>query len=149
MDVSSSNTLPSPPTTSIPQDRQQQLTGQNVSSQQQVKKWDPSIPSLLNSREEEYLPTPVTPATAVAAANSILPLLDAKSQNNPPTCAKKQEPSSDQAEKPNTTTVDKPYVCHECEQTFSRPHNLKSHLATHSSERPYQVKSIIIKWDKE
>ncbi|KAI8580983.1 hypothetical protein K450DRAFT_234063 [Umbelopsis ramanniana AG] len=33
---------------------------------------------------------------------------------------------------------DKPFVCKECDQTFSRPHNLKSHLATHSAERPYQ-----------
>ncbi|OZJ04378.1 hypothetical protein BZG36_03197 [Bifiguratus adelaidae] len=31
----------------------------------------------------------------------------------------------------------RPYVCPECYSSFSRPHNLKSHLATHSSERPF------------
>lgn len=53
---------------------------------------------------------------------------------------------------PATTTNDttanntsKPYPCPECHQTFSRPHNLKSHLTTHSSERPFQVKTIIRK----
>ncbi|CAO3597591.1 unnamed protein product [Absidia cylindrospora] len=30
------------------------------------------------------------------------------------------------------------YSCPKCQQSFSRPHNLKSHLATHSSERPYK-----------
>lgn len=39
----------------------------------------------------------------------------------------------------NSLSSDKPYVCKECDQTFSRPHNLKSHLATHSTERPYQA----------
>ncbi|KAH8555026.1 hypothetical protein BGW37DRAFT_420020 [Umbelopsis sp. PMI_123] len=39
----------------------------------------------------------------------------------------------------NTISSDKPFVCKECDQTFSRPHNLKSHLATHSAERPYQA----------
>ncbi|KAI9484142.1 MAG: hypothetical protein EXX96DRAFT_166681 [Benjaminiella poitrasii] len=32
----------------------------------------------------------------------------------------------------------KTYACHQCEQTFSRIHNLKSHLATHSQDRPFQ-----------
>ncbi|KAI9023672.1 hypothetical protein CLU79DRAFT_747688 [Phycomyces nitens] len=36
------------------------------------------------------------------------------------------------------TTTDKQFSCDECSQTFSRPHNLKSHLTTHSSERPFQ-----------
>ncbi|KAI8969331.1 hypothetical protein BDF20DRAFT_827099 [Mycotypha africana] len=38
----------------------------------------------------------------------------------------------------STTDNAKPYPCPECHQTFSRPHNLKSHLTTHSSERPFQ-----------
>ncbi|KAI8084658.1 uncharacterized protein BX664DRAFT_300064 [Halteromyces radiatus] len=39
----------------------------------------------------------------------------------------------------SSSTADvKPYSCPKCEQTFSRPHNLKSHLATHSSARPFQ-----------
>lgn len=41
-----------------------------------------------------------------------------------------------------SATTEKLYACHECDQTFSRPHNLKSHLATHSSEKPYQVKYL-------
>jgi uncharacterized Zn-finger protein len=38
---------------------------------------------------------------------------------------------------------DKPFICKECDQTFSRPHNLKSHLATHSAERPYQASTFL------
>lgn len=40
----------------------------------------------------------------------------------------------------NKTNVDKPFVCNQCDQSFSRSHNLKSHLATHSPEKPFQVK---------
>lgn len=43
-----------------------------------------------------------------------------------------------------TTTDAKPYPCPECHQTFSRPHNLKSHLTTHSSERPFQVRKKLL-----
>src|SRR6185369_16879217 len=32
----------------------------------------------------------------------------------------------------------KPFVCPECNQTFSRQHNLKSHALTHSQEKPFQ-----------
>ncbi|KAJ2841008.1 hypothetical protein GGI22_008097, partial [Coemansia erecta] len=32
---------------------------------------------------------------------------------------------------------DKPYACDQCELTFSRQHNLKSHALTHSTERPF------------
>jgi uncharacterized Zn-finger protein len=38
-----------------------------------------------------------------------------------------------------TMPTAKPYSCKQCGQAFSRPHNLKSHLATHSSLRPYKV----------
>ncbi|KAJ2705316.1 hypothetical protein H4R19_005137, partial [Coemansia spiralis] len=34
-------------------------------------------------------------------------------------------------------TAEKPYACDQCELTFSRQHNLKSHALTHSSERPF------------
>ncbi|KAJ2163012.1 hypothetical protein GGF46_000198 [Coemansia sp. RSA 552] len=34
-------------------------------------------------------------------------------------------------------TAEKPYACDQCELTFSRQHNLKSHALTHSTERPY------------
>ncbi|KAI8884424.1 hypothetical protein K501DRAFT_182208, partial [Backusella circina FSU 941] len=39
---------------------------------------------------------------------------------------------------PSTSSLQKRYSCRECGQKFSRPHNLKSHLATHSSLRPYK-----------
>ncbi|CAO3592862.1 unnamed protein product [Absidia cylindrospora] len=38
----------------------------------------------------------------------------------------------------STGAIVKPYACNECEQSFCRPHNLKSHQATHSSIRPYK-----------
>ncbi|KAJ2695117.1 hypothetical protein H4218_005339 [Coemansia sp. IMI 209128] len=34
-------------------------------------------------------------------------------------------------------TADKPYACDQCELSFSRQHNLKSHALTHSTERPF------------
>ncbi|KAJ2580296.1 hypothetical protein IWW49_006356, partial [Coemansia sp. RSA 1797] len=34
-------------------------------------------------------------------------------------------------------TAEKPYACDQCELTFSRQHNLKSHALTHSTERPF------------
>ncbi|KAI8353662.1 hypothetical protein EDC96DRAFT_273330 [Choanephora cucurbitarum] len=44
----------------------------------------------------------------------------------------------------NTITIltpDRPYACTHCHQTFSRTHNLKSHLATHSTTRPFQCET--------
>ncbi|KAJ2853142.1 hypothetical protein J3B02_003274, partial [Coemansia erecta] len=38
---------------------------------------------------------------------------------------------------PGVATADKPYACDQCELTFSRQHNLKSHALTHSTERPF------------
>ncbi|KAJ2637801.1 hypothetical protein GGF40_002103 [Coemansia sp. RSA 1286] len=38
---------------------------------------------------------------------------------------------------PGVPTADKPYACDQCELTFSRQHNLKSHALTHSTERPF------------
>ncbi|KAJ2767024.1 hypothetical protein IWQ56_003489, partial [Coemansia nantahalensis] len=38
---------------------------------------------------------------------------------------------------PGVPTAEKPYACDQCELTFSRQHNLKSHALTHSSERPF------------
>ncbi|KAI8065204.1 hypothetical protein BC940DRAFT_334868 [Gongronella butleri] len=40
-------------------------------------------------------------------------------------------------------TLVKPYVCPACDQTFSRPHNLKSHLATHSNVRPFKCTTCL------
>ncbi|KAI7862402.1 hypothetical protein BDF14DRAFT_1736369, partial [Spinellus fusiger] len=34
------------------------------------------------------------------------------------------------------------FTCPECSQTFSRPHNLKSHLTIHSAERPYEASNF-------
>ncbi|KAJ2823640.1 hypothetical protein FBU31_004218, partial [Coemansia sp. 'formosensis'] len=34
-------------------------------------------------------------------------------------------------------TAEKPYACDQCELSFSRQHNLKSHALTHSTERPF------------
>ncbi|KAJ1942991.1 hypothetical protein FBU59_003038, partial [Linderina macrospora] len=46
------------------------------------------------------------------------------------------EPGRDGSAKGAST--DKPYACDQCELTFSRQHNLKSHALTHSTERPFQ-----------
>ncbi|KAI8366673.1 uncharacterized protein BYT42DRAFT_587466 [Radiomyces spectabilis] len=95
------------------------------------------MPSMLNKENDkhpnpekkapttEYLPTPVTPAGAF------------------PKCLAQEYPgygafALQKAATPKRPTPDKPFACHECDQAFSRPHNLKSHLATHSSERPFQ-----------
>ncbi|KAJ2908820.1 hypothetical protein GGI21_002502, partial [Coemansia aciculifera] len=34
-------------------------------------------------------------------------------------------------------TADKPFACEQCDLSFSRQHNLKSHALTHSTERPF------------
>ncbi|KAJ1865205.1 hypothetical protein LPJ73_000078 [Coemansia sp. RSA 2703] len=38
---------------------------------------------------------------------------------------------------PGVATAEKPYACDQCDLTFSRQHNLKSHALTHSTERPF------------
>ncbi|KAL9543827.1 hypothetical protein MBANPS3_007924 [Mucor bainieri] len=47
------------------------------------------------------------------------------------------EQEVDAVNKPAVAT-DKPFVCNQCDQSFSRSHNLKSHLATHSPDKPFQ-----------
>ncbi|KAJ1721283.1 hypothetical protein LPJ53_004179 [Coemansia erecta] len=42
-----------------------------------------------------------------------------------------------QTSQPGVATAEKPYACDQCELTFSRQHNLKSHALTHSTERPF------------
>ena len=158
---------------------------------------DASISALLNDKQtqklqyqqqeqqrqnhhEDYLPTPVTPATSfpvlppsssssssfshpIEASVSPLPSSHATktmmakvnsiSPEEHPTSSihyQKQHQQQQQqgrrrtsTEKtPSTPSVDKPYACTHCNQTFSRPHNLKSHLTTHSSERPFQASDI-------
>ncbi|KAI8885975.1 hypothetical protein K501DRAFT_178648 [Backusella circina FSU 941] len=91
---------------------------------------------------KDYLPTPVTPASdfprlhnndkdvkkETSSYSTFSVLKPVPQHNSNRDSATLQSPSSDS----------KPYPCPECHQTFSRPHNLKSHLTTHSSERPFQ-----------
>ncbi|KAI9321039.1 hypothetical protein BX666DRAFT_1913897 [Dichotomocladium elegans] len=46
---------------------------------------------------------------------------------------------------PATSTL-RPFACTECDQTFSRAHNLKSHFATHSTDRPFKCDSCSAKF---
>jgi uncharacterized Zn-finger protein len=74
-----------------------------------------SISSLLNDKHQQqnnYLPTPNEEEEQEQAAATIMMTM---------------------------TTENRPYICNQCDQSFSRANNLKSHLATHSNERPFQV----------
>lgn len=118
--------------------------------------------SSLDTPMKEYLPTPVTPASdfphqiqqhskkdtnhttaSSAGVYSTFSVIKPPQAANPSTAASSaaasQSSSTSASPKNNQTTDAKPYPCPECHQTFSRPHNLKSHLTTHSSERPFQV----------
>ncbi|KAF7726741.1 hypothetical protein EC973_008515 [Apophysomyces ossiformis] len=113
------------------------MTSQMPSPQPHIKH-DASISSLLNAKQSseedneqqrrDYLPTPVTPANG-------FPTLPSEMVNYGSFAVQKEKKPSSAA------SSEKPYACHECDQTFSRPHNLKSHLATHSSERPFQCET--------
>ncbi|KAI9322312.1 hypothetical protein BX666DRAFT_1848869 [Dichotomocladium elegans] len=71
-----------------------------------------------------FLPTPDTPVTSASSLTLLkTPFGSHRRTSGPPTGAADKE---------------RPYACTECSQRFSRPHNLKSHLTTHSSERPFQ-----------
>ena len=92
---------------------------------------------------KEYLPTPVTPASEFPQfQNPNTSSFSTFSVIKPPITPNQNNTRNSQ---PAVPTEAKPYPCPECHQTFSRPHNLKSHLTTHSSERPFQVMSIIRK----
>ncbi|KAI8143500.1 hypothetical protein BJV82DRAFT_514869 [Fennellomyces sp. T-0311] len=100
-------------------------------------KHDASIPALLNTQhdDQDFLPTPVTPANGFP-----LPLSEGRESS---VIFAVSGAHSDTANKRlsntnATTNTDKNFTCRECDQTFTRPHNLKSHLATHSPERPFQ-----------
>lgn len=110
----------------------------------------PTLSTILNSKSnpvdapmKEYLPTPVTPASDFTqfhnkkdtSAYSTFSVI--KPPPSPTT------PTTTTISRTNNTNDVKPYPCPECHQTFSRPHNLKSHLTTHSSERPFQVKLLL------
>ncbi|OAD76091.1 C2H2-type zinc finger transcription factor [Phycomyces blakesleeanus NRRL 1555(-)] len=81
----------------------------------------PTHESLEHHDHPNYLPTPVTPLDDYRETKTEGGLYGTFAV---------------QTDSRNTT--DKQFSCHECNQTFSRPHNLKSHLTTHSSERPFQ-----------
>ncbi|KAI9243855.1 hypothetical protein EDC94DRAFT_531303 [Helicostylum pulchrum] len=103
---------------------------------------------------KEYLPTPVTPASDfsqfhnnskkdTSAYSTFSVIKPPPSSSTITTSTSPTTPTttvSTITRSNNTTTPNdvKPYPCPECHQTFSRPHNLKSHLTTHSSERPFQ-----------
>ena len=40
----------------------------------------------------------------------------------------------------DATVVTKSYACPDCHQVFEKAHNLKSHKATHSASKPFQVR---------
>lgn len=73
--------------------------------------------------------------TASASTTSISSLLNDK----PQTATHLPTPKSPHDQDSVKPVVDKPFVCNQCDQSFSRSHNLKSHLATHSPEKPFQV----------
>lgn len=77
----------------------------------------------LNSIQLQHkLPTPISPTTTTAQHFGSL--------------------VSQFSVKPSTSNEDtnKLYTCIECGQNFNRAHNLKSHRATHSASKPYQVR---------
>jgi hypothetical protein len=128
--------------------------------------------SQVDTPMKEYLPTPVTPAsdfsshqfhnhhqikkdtTSAASSYSTFSVIKPPAQQSASSSISPTTPSStttataatrNNSIDDTTSSAQKPYPCPECHQTFSRPHNLKSHLTTHSSERPFQVKTIIRK----
>ncbi|EPB84538.1 hypothetical protein HMPREF1544_08703 [Mucor circinelloides 1006PhL] len=72
--------------------------------------------------------------TVSASTTSISSLLNDK----PQTATHLPTPKSPHDQDSVKPVVDKPFVCNQCDQSFSRSHNLKSHLATHSPEKPFQ-----------
>lgn len=75
--------------------------------------------------------------TSSTSSTSISSLLNDKPPQTATHLPTPKSPTNDQD--PVKPVVDKPFVCNQCDQSFSRSHNLKSHLATHSPEKPFQV----------
>ncbi|KAI9027145.1 hypothetical protein CLU79DRAFT_740492 [Phycomyces nitens] len=93
-------------------------------------KHESSISSLLNSKpQENFLPTPVTPGNPPTKEQP------EDGGRNPFGFFSSQDSMTTQSKQ---STPEKTFTCPECNQTFSRPHNLKSHLTIHSAERPYE-----------
>ncbi|CAO3656052.1 unnamed protein product [Mucor fragilis] len=74
--------------------------------------------------------------TSSTSSTSISSLLNDKPPQTATHLPTPKSPTNDQD--PVKPVVDKPFVCNQCDQSFSRSHNLKSHLATHSPEKPFQ-----------
>jgi hypothetical protein len=107
-----------------------------------------SLSTILNSKQmdtpmKDYLPTPVTPASDFPRLHNIDKDVKRETSSYSTFSVLKPVPqhnaNRDSTTLQNSSSDSKPYPCPECHQTFSRPHNLKSHLTTHSSERPFQV----------
>lgn len=110
-----------------------------------TKENSPTLSTILNDTQKnhsqkdmdvdakDFLPTPVTPAAEFGQFHK-------DSYGTYSTFSVIKPPMTNTSlRNTNMTTEQRPYPCPECNLTFSRPHNLKSHLTTHSSERPYQV----------
>lgn len=68
--------------------------------------------------QETTLPTPISPAISFGSLISQFSIKDSKSD----------------------TSTSKSFPCPDCDQIFNRAHNLKSHKATHSASKPFQVR---------
>lgn len=90
-----------------------------------------------NTHSHPLQPTPTHPTPTSSTTSP------SKSPPPPPAgvaaAGRPANPKTNTDEDNHSGATNKPFACHECDQTFSRPHNLKSHQATHSSERPFQV----------
>jgi hypothetical protein len=125
-------------------------------AQHQHRHHEASISSLLNNHDQlTSRPSPSTPyppilhnASSNAPLTAKLPPIQSNSRTsvdwlNEPKPSENQKNSLARMSPPSASPTlehnDKQFACSECDQTFSRPHNLKSHLATHSNERSFQV----------
>ncbi|CAG8531742.1 6485_t:CDS:2 [Paraglomus brasilianum] len=96
-------------------------------SSQDIILLGPTVGRLTSSPTQytsETIPSPSTSLNQSPSGSFIFAL-------NPKATTQGQ-PKSPNPQKP------KPYVCTECNQTFSRQHNLKSHALTHSQEKPFK-----------
>ncbi|RIA92599.1 hypothetical protein C1645_764475 [Glomus cerebriforme] len=91
----------------------------------------PTLSPANYSSDSSNLTSPSTPLSAQKGSSptGLFNSFSVNPQGKPTTSGQPQSPSPAKS---------KPYVCSECNQTFSRQHNLKSHALTHSQEKPFQ-----------